>query len=92
MSDGASLVAQLAKNLPVMLETACKTGHLSLIPGSGSSLEREMATQSRIRAWKISWTEEPGRLQSIGSQRVCHASVCSSVLCLVTTKIWSDGH
>ena len=37
MSDGAFLVAQLVKNLPAMLETACKTGDLGLIPGSGSS-------------------------------------------------------
>ena len=37
MSDGAFLVAQLVKNLPAVLETACKTGDLGLIPGSGSS-------------------------------------------------------
>ena len=37
MSDGASLVAQSVKNLPTILETACKTGDLGLIPGSGSS-------------------------------------------------------
>ena len=37
MSDGASLVAQSVKNLPAILETACKTGDLGLIPGSGSS-------------------------------------------------------
>ena len=35
-------------------------------------LEKEMATRSRILAWKIPWTEEPGRLQSMGSQRVGH--------------------
>ena len=35
-------------------------------------LEKEMATHSSILAWKISWTEEPGRLQSMGSQRVGH--------------------
>ena len=35
-------------------------------------LEKEMATHSSILAWKIPWTEEPGRLQSIGSQRVGH--------------------
>ena len=36
------------------------------------SLEKEMATHSSILAWKISWTEEPGGLQSMGSQRVGH--------------------
>ena len=35
-------------------------------------LEKEMATHSRILAWKMPWTEEPGRLQSMGSQRVRH--------------------
>ena len=35
-------------------------------------LEKEMATHSSILAWRISWTEEPGRLQSMGSQRVRH--------------------
>ena len=38
--------------------------------GREDSLEKEMATRSRILAWEIPWTEEPGRLQSMGSQRV----------------------
>ena len=37
-----------------------------------NSLEKEMATHSSILAWEIPWTEEPGRLQSMGSQRVGH--------------------
>ena len=41
------------------------------LPG-GTKLEKEMATYSSILAWKIPWTEEPGRLQSMGSQRVGH--------------------
>ena len=43
-------------------------------PGSipGLALEKEMATHSSILAWKIPWTENPGRLQSMGSQRVGH--------------------
>ena len=45
---------------------------LGLIPGSGSSLEKEMATHSSILAWKMPWMKEPGRLQSMGSQRVRH--------------------
>ena len=40
--------------------------------GWDDSLEKEMATHSSILAWKIPWTEEPGRLQSMGSQRVGH--------------------
>ena len=40
--------------------------------GQEDPLEQEMATHSSIRAWRIPWTEEPGRLQSMGSQRVGH--------------------
>ena len=42
------------------------------ILGSEDPLEKEMATHSSILAWRIPWTEEPGRLQSTGSQRVGH--------------------
>ena len=56
----ASLVAQTVKNLPAMQETWI----LSL--GQEDSLEKEMATHSSILAWEIPWTEEPGRLQSMG--------------------------
>ena len=49
---------------------ACKAGDLGLIPESGRSLEKEMATHSSILAWRTQWTEEPGGLQSMGSQRV----------------------
>ena len=58
----ASLVAQSVKNLPAVQET----GVQSL--GWEDPLEKEMATHSSILAWKISWTEEPGGLQSMGSQ------------------------
>ena len=61
-----SLVAQIAKNLPAIQET----GALSL--GQEDPLEKEMATYSRILAWRIPWTEEPGELHSMGSQRVGH--------------------
>ena len=47
-------------------------GDPGLIPGSGRSLEKEMATHSSTITWKIPWTEEPGRLQSTGLQRVGH--------------------
>ena len=49
-----------------------ETGDAGLIPGSESSPENEMATYSTILAWRILWTEEPGELQSMGSQRVRH--------------------
>ena len=52
--------------------SACNVGDLGLIPGSGRHLEKEMATHSSILAWRIPWTEEPGGLQSTGSQRVRH--------------------
>ena len=56
----------MVKHLPTMWET----GVQSL--GGEDLLEKEMATHSSILAWKIPWTEEPGRLQSMGSQRVGH--------------------
>ena len=64
--DGAYLVAQTVKNLPGMQETQ--------VPSLGQEdpLEKGMATHSSILAWRIPWTEEPGRLQSMGLQRVRH--------------------
>ena len=49
---------------------AGNTGDMCSIPGLEDPLEKGMAIHSSILAWKIPWTEEPGRLQSIGSQRV----------------------
>ena len=57
----------MVKNPP-----AGDAGELGSIPGSGDPLEEDMATHSSILAWKMSWTEKPGGLQSIGSQRVGH--------------------
>ena len=54
------------KSLPV------NAGDVGSIPGSGRSLEKEMATHSSILDWRIPRTEESGRLQSTGSQRVRH--------------------
>ena len=51
---------------------AANAEDLGLIPGQEDSLEKEMATHSSIFAWKIPWIEEPGGLQSMGSQRVGH--------------------
>ena len=61
---GASLVAQLVKNLPAVQEIRVRS------LGWEDPLEKEMATHSSILAWKISWTEEPCGLQSMGLQRV----------------------
>ena len=60
----ASLVAQSVKNLPAVQETQVQT------LGWEDPMEKEMATHSSSLAWKISWTVEPGGLQSMGSQRV----------------------
>ena len=62
--DGASLVAQMVKNLPAMQETQVQS------LGWEDPLETRMATHSSILAWKIPWMEEHGRLQSMGSQIV----------------------
>ena len=54
-------------------ESAHNAGDLGWIPGFGRfPLEKKMATHSNIFAWEIPWTEGPGRLQSMGSQRVGH--------------------
>ena len=53
-------------------ESTCNAGDLSLIPGWEDPLEKGMATRSSILAWRIPWTEEPGRRQSMESQRVGH--------------------
>ena len=66
----ASLVAQMVKNLPAAQETQVQ------LLGWEDPLEKEMATHSSIPAWKISWTEEPDGLQSMGSQRVRHNWEC----------------
>ena len=62
----AFLVAQMVKCLPAMQDTWVQS------LGQEDPLEKEMQTHSSTLAWKIPWTEEPGRLQSMGSQRVRH--------------------
>ena len=61
-----SLVAQTVKNPPAMQETQVQS------LGQEDPLKEGMATYSSILAWRISWTEEPGRLQSMGLQRIRH--------------------
>ena len=62
----ASLVVQMVKNLPSLWETWVRS------LGWEDSLEEGMETHSNILAWRIPWTEEPGGLQSVASQRVGH--------------------
>ena len=59
-------MAHTVKRLPAMWETRVRS------LGGEDPLKKEMATHSSILAWKIPWTEETGRLQSMGSQRVGH--------------------
>ena len=66
MKPWTSLVAQTVKRLPAMQETQVQS------LGREDPLEKEMATHSSTLTWKIPWMEEPGRLQSMGSQTVGH--------------------
>ena len=59
-------MAQTVKNLPAMQETQVRS------LGREDPLEKGVATPSSVLAWRIPWTEEPSRLQSMGSQRVGH--------------------
>ena len=56
----------MVKNPPAMQETQVQS------LGQEDPLEKEIATHSGILDWEVSWTEEPGELQSVGSQRVRH--------------------
>ena len=58
------VVAQRVKRLPEIQETQVRS------LGREDPLEKEMATRSSVLAWEIPWTEDPGKLQSVGSQRV----------------------
>ena len=79
LSRLASLVAQLVKNPPAMWETWVRS------LGQEDPLEKEMATHSSTLAWKIPWTERPGRLQSMGLQRVGHYWTTS-----LFSDLWKD--
>ena len=67
-------MAQMVKNLPVIQETRVQS------LGREDPLEKEMATHSSIPAWRIPWTEEPNRLQSVGSQRAGHDRATEQIL------------
>ena len=66
LNNPTTLVAQMVKHLPTMRETWVQS------LGQEDPLEKEMSTHSSALAWKIPWMEDPGRLQSMGSQRVRH--------------------
>ena len=66
LTTGASLVAQIVKTPHALWETQVQP------LGQGGPLEQGMATHSSILAWRVPWTEKPGGLQSMGSQRVGH--------------------
>ena len=67
-----SWVAQLVKNLPAMQKTRVQS------LGWDDPLEKGMATHFSVLAWRIPWTEEPGRLQSMGLQKVGHDLVTNT--------------
>ena len=71
-------MAQTVKNLPAMQKTSVQ------FLGQEDPLEKGMATHSSVFAWRIAWTEEPGRLQSMGSQRVGHDWVTNTLGVIVT--------
>ena len=79
------MVAQTVKCLPTMWETQV----WSL--GREDPLEKEMATHSGVLAWKIPWTEETGRLQSMGSQRIGHDWATSPYLLLGRKAVTNLG-
>ena len=68
----------LVDNMP---DNAGDIGDAGLIPGWKDSLEGEMATYSSILAWRIPWTEEPGGLQSMGSQSRTRLSISTNCDC-----------
>ena len=76
----SSLVAHMVKCLPVMQNTQVQS------LGQEDPLEKEMAIHSSTLAWKILWTEEPGRLPSMGSQRVRHDWATSQLQCHLTQQ------
>ena len=85
-TERASLVAQRLKRLPAMRETRVRS------LGREDPLEKEMATHSSTLAWRIPWTEEPGRLQSTGLQRVGHDWVTSLSKWTEMGEFNSDDH
>ena len=73
----------MVKNLPANVRDIRDVG---LLPGLGRSLEKGMETHSSILAWRVPWTEEPGRLQSMGSKRITLKRL-SIVICGMKVRI-----
>ena len=80
----ASLVAQMVKSLPATLETQVQS------VGQKNPLEEELATHSRILAWEIPWTEEPGGLQSMGHTESDTTEWLNTTLMNVTRDMKQD--
>ena len=70
--EGLKPLCQGFSGGPAVKSPAASAGAVGSIPGTGNSLEKEMATHSSILAWEVPQTEEPGGLQSVGLQRVGH--------------------
>ena len=90
LKDAYSLEVSL-RNFPGGSEvkaSVSNAGDLGLIPGSGRSLEKETATHFSTLVWEIPWTEELGKLQSMGSQRVRHNSVTKPQLDSSLQRSW----
>ena len=81
-----TLVAQRVKCLPARWETSVRS------LGQEDPLDKEMATHSSILAWRIPWTEEPSRLQTMGLQRVGHDWATSFSFFLLEVEIWITDH
>ena len=81
----ASLLAQTVKNPPAVQETQVQS------LGQEDAPEEEMATHSSILAWEIPWTEKPGGLQSVGSQRVGH-DWATKQLTSKAMSLWARHH
>ena len=76
----ASLIAQIVKNPPVTQETWVRS------LGGEDPLKKGMASHSSILTWRIPWTEEPGGLQMMGSQRVGHDGATNTTLLLLAKR------
>ena len=74
----------MVRNLPAMQETQVQS------LGWGDPLEKEMATHSSILAWRIPWTDEPGRLQSLGLQSWTRLSDCTHINIKSLLKVHSN--
>ena len=84
MSNSSAMPWTIAKGFSggsVVQKRPASAGEAGLIPGLGKPLEKEMAPCSKILAWEIPWTEEPGRLQSTRSQRVRYNLKQSTYTC-----------